>query len=219
MQKRTLVILSLAFLALLWWTVTQTIENLEHPKENDIAGTRIVDGKTQCYFYNDPDTYEVEYWDHASRYFTAIKGSGRTYTLDEIGVSFQLPAEYNYYVFQQKSLSSRDEYHDITLMPFSDAGCVSAFLHNSISAQNTPLPGMPGGEPIKEPNPKVIVKQKEFGGRVFEKHTIPNDTMPPYHTYYYDHAGLYYFFTTGRTTEDTFVMEEILKSLKFLDEK
>lgn len=217
MQRRTAIIIVILLPVLFWltWTVKATIENLA--RKNDIAGTRTVDGKTQCYFFNDPDTYEVDYFEGAKRYYTRILGNDRVFTNGEMGITFQLPSEYNYYVFQNNALFSGDEYHDVIIMPFSDVGCASAFLHNSISAQKTPWPGMPGGKPIKEPNPDVIVEHKTFGGREVEVHTIPNETMESYMTYYLDHAGVYYFFTTGRTAEDKFVMEEILKSLVFLE--
>lgn len=184
----------------------------------EIAGTKLVNGEKIC-FREDPHQEYDDYFSGAEQIYTRVKGKNSEYEFKDFGLRFSVTSENNYYVFvndyQSEVLKSLGT---IYILPFSDAGCLSADLNNSITIRTGEVQISPKIQAEIEAGRAKDVEEKmiTLGDNTFLKTTVPLEGKNPYITYKIEKNGLFYTLGTSRYPQDQEMMEKLVSSLEFL---
>lgn len=184
----------------------------------EIAGTKVINGEKVC-FREDPYQEYNNYFSGAEKIYKRVKGKNSEYEFRDFGIRFSIASENNYYVFvddyQSEVLKSLGT---VYILPFSDVGCLSADLNNSITIRTGEIKVSPkilaeieAGQ-AKDAEEKMVT----LGDDTFLKTTVPLEGKNPYITYKIERGGLFYTLGTSRYPQDQEMMERLVTSLEFI---
>lgn len=190
---------------------------IEKNDGKEIAGTKLINGEKVC-FRQDPYQEYDDYFSGAEKIYKRVKGKNSEYEFVDFGIRFSIASENNYYIFVDdyksevlKSLGT------IYILPFSDVGCLSADLNNSITIRTGEVEISP--EILAEIEVNQAKNRKEIvtlGDDTFLKTTVPLEGKNPYVTYKIERNGLFMTFATSRYSQDHEMMERLVTSLEFI---